>query len=182
MKETYNLLSEKDKRLYAAVEAIKLQRGGITYISEIFNCSRNTVLKGINELKQPKLIDTNRIRQPGGGRKSAIDTIENIDSIFLKVIDNYIAGDPMNEDLRWTNLSKKQISERMKAEGINISVTVVTKLLKKHGFSKRKALKKRAIGSSNYRNEQFENIERLKKEYLATGNPIVSVDTKKKNS
>ncbi len=180
MKETYNLLSEKDKRFYVAVEASKLKRGGIAYTVELFNCSRNTIFKGINELGRPELIDKNRTRHPGGGRKSAIDTIENIDGVFLKVIDNYIAGDPMNGNLRWTNLGKKQICERMKTEGIDISVTVVTKLLKKHGFSKRKALKKRAIGTSNYRNEQFENIERLKEEHLAAGNPVVSVDTKKK--
>ncbi len=182
MKETYKQLSEKDRRLYAAVEALKLPRGNVTYISEVFNCSRNTVLKGIDELKQPDLIIKNRIRSTGGGRKSAIDTVDNINTVFLKVIDDYIAGDPMDSSIRWTNLSKMQIAKRMKAKGVNISVTVVTKLLKKHGFSKRKALKNRAIGSSAHRNEQFENIARLKKEYLAVGNPVVSVDTKKKNS
>ena len=70
----------------------------------------------------------------------------------------------------------------MQEEGINISVTVIKKLLKKHGFAKRKALKKRAIGSSKNRNEQFENIAQLKEEYLKDGNPVISVDTKKKNS
>ena len=62
--------------------------------------------------------------------------------MFLRVIDDYIAGDPMDEKIRWANLSQKQIAEKMQQKGIRISVTVVKKLLKKHGFTKRKALKK----------------------------------------
>ncbi len=182
MKDTYNRQSEKGKRLYSAIEALKLPHGGINYISTLFNCSRNTVTKGVNELKHPQLIIEINDRKNGGGRKPAIDTIDNIDAVFLKVIDDYIAGDPMNEDIRWTNLSKQKISERMKAEGVDISKTVVNKLLIKHKFTKRKALKKKAIGSSSYRNEQFGNIAMLKKQYIESGNPIVSVDTKKKNS
>ena len=70
----------------------------------------------------------------------------------------------------------------MPKAGISISHTVVSKLLKKHGFKKRKAFKNKAIGSSENRNEQFENIAVLKKEYQDAGNPVISIDTKKKNS
>jgi hypothetical protein len=87
----------------------------------------------------------------------------------------------MDEKIRWTNLSQKQISEKMQQQGISISVTVVKKLLKKHGFTKRKALKKKPIGTTKHRNEQFENIVRLKEKYKKDGNPIISVDTKKKS-
>ena len=69
----------------------------------------------------------------------------------------------------------------MKEKKINISVTVVKKLLKKHGFTKRKAFKNMPIGSSKNRNEQFEKIAQLKKQYLRDGNPVVSMDSKKKN-
>jgi len=179
--DTYNMLSEKDKRLYSAVEALKLPWGGQSYVAEILNCSRTTILRGIKELKDYEILEKDRIRKHGGGRKSAIEQIKNIDEVFLKVIDDHIAGDPMNESIRWTNLSQKQISARMKKEGVEISVTVVKQLLKKHKFVKRKALKKKAIGSSNNRNEQFEKIKRLKEEYQVSGNPVVSVDTKKKN-
>jgi hypothetical protein len=184
IKDTYLQLSEKDRRIYAAVEALKLPRGGKSYISRLLGCSRNTIRRGIKELKEtaqrPEI--ENRIRRKGGGRPSSIETIENIDEVFLKVIDDYIAGDPMDESIRWTNLSRNKIAAKMQEEGIDISVTVVKKLLKKHGFAKRKALKKRAIGSSKNRNEQFENIARLKEEYHKEGNPVISVDTKKKNS
>ena len=87
----------------------------------------------------------------------------------------------MNGKIRWTNLSHKKIAAKMKDAGINISVTVVKKLLKKHGFKKRKAVKSKAIGSSKNRNEQFEKIAQLKEQYFTDGNPVVSMDSKKKN-
>jgi hypothetical protein len=184
IKNTYLQLSEKDRRRYAAIEALKLPRGGIAYIARLVGCSRNTIKRGIGELSSPppRWNTKNRIRRKGGGRKPSIEIIENIDEVFLKVIDDYIAGDPMDEKIRWTNLSRKQIAEKMQEQGICISVTVVKKLLKKHGFTKRKALKKKAIGtSSKHRNEQFENIVRLKEKYIKDGNPVISVDTKKKS-
>jgi hypothetical protein len=183
IKDTYINLPENKRRIYAAVEALKLPRGGKRYISKLLGCSRSTIRKGIAELnnKDPESVAGNRIRAKGAGRKPAIETIENIDEVFLSVIDNHIAGDPMNEKIRWTNLSQKKIAEKMKDEGIEISVTVVQNLLKKHGFVKRKALKKKPIGSCKQRNEQFEKIAQLKQQYQNDGNPIVSVDTKKKN-
>ena len=183
IKNTYLQLSEKDRRRYAAIEALKLPRGGIAYIARLVGCSRNTIMRGIDELSSPasKSDTKNRIRKKGGGRKPCIEIIENIDEVFLKVIDDYIAGDPMDETIRWTNLSQKQIVERMQEQGIHTSVTVVKKLLKRHGFAKRKALKKKSIGTSKHRNEQFENIAQLKDKYIKDGNPVISVDTKKKS-
>ncbi len=87
----------------------------------------------------------------------------------------------MNGKIRWTNLSHKKIVAKMKGAGINISVTVVKKLLKKHGFTKRKAVKSKAIGSSKNRNEQFEKIAQLKEQYFTDDNPVVSMDSKKKS-
>ena len=129
-----------------------------------------------------EIFEQNRVRKTGGGRKPSIDIIENIDETFLKVIDDYVAGDPMNGNIRWTNLSQKLIAKKMKTEDVDVSVTVVKKLLRKHGFVKRKASKTKAIGSSSHRNQQFENIARLKTEYGESGNPVLSVDTKKKSS
>jgi hypothetical protein len=183
IKNTYRKLSEKDRRTYAAVEAVKLPRGGIAYLARLLGCSRNTIMKGIDELSSSasKLDTEKRIRRKGAGRKPTIEIVENIDKVFLKVIDDYIAGDPMDEKIRWTNLSQKQIAAKMQEQGIVISVTVVKKLLKRHGFTKRKALKRKPIGTSKNRNEQFENIVRLKEKYKKDGNPVISVDTKKKS-
>ncbi len=180
IKNTYSNLSEKDRRAYAAIEALKLPRGGIAYILRLIGCSKKTLYRGIQDLENANPDLNNRIRIKGAGRKTSIETIENIDDVFLKVIDDHIAGDSMNEKIRWTNLSHKKIAAKMKEEGISISVTVVKKLLKKHSFVKRKAVKNKAIGSSKNRNAQFENITKLKDRYLTEGNPVISVDSKKR--
>ena len=180
MKEVYRNLSEKDKRLYAAVEALKLPHGGIRYISELLECDRKTIQRGIKELKKPRMIQKKGVRGKGGGRKEKIKSIANIDEIFLGIIKGHTAGDPMNEKIKWTNLSLKQIIEELKFKGIFVGKSIVKKLLKKHGYVKRQAQKMESIGSCKNRNEQFEKIAALKKLYESNGNPVVSVDTKKK--
>ena len=179
---TYNLLSEKDRRLYLAVEAVKLPKGGISYLSMLVNCSRTIIHDGLKELNEPELIPESGIRKKGGGRKSAIEITPDINEVFLQVIENSTAGDPMDGNIKWTNLGVKQISNKMADSGVSVSTTVVKKLLKKHGFKKRKALKNETIGSCENRNEQFENINSIREEYLQSGNPIISMDSKKKNS
>ena len=179
--KTYKLLSEKDKRLYIAVEAIKLPHGGIVYLSTLVGCSRNVIYEGLKDLEGTEVLPENQIRKKGGGRKTAIETIPNINEIFLQVIDNSTAGDPMDNTIKWTNLGVKEISNKMAAQGISVSTTVVKKLLKKHNFKKRKAVKNETIGSCENRNEQFENINLIRSQYMQDGNPIMSMDSKKKN-
>lgn len=179
---TYNLLSEKDRRLYLGVEAVKLPKGGISYLSMLVNCSRTIIYDGLKELNEPELIPKSSIRKKGGGRKSLIEVIPNINEVFLQVIEYSTAGDPMDDHIKWTNLGLKQISKKMASSGVSVSTTVVKKLLKAHGFKKRKALKNEAIGSCENRNEQFENINSIRDEYLQSSNPIISMDSKKKNS
>ena len=86
----------------------------------------------------------------------------------------------MRPDVKWTNLTLDQIAERLAEAGTPVSVTVVKQLLRKHRYIKRKARKSRSMGQHADRNRQFENIARLKQEYLETDNPILSIDTKKK--
>ena len=86
----------------------------------------------------------------------------------------------MRPDVRWTNLTLDQIAERLAEAGTPVSVTVVKQLLRKHHSIKRKARKSLSMGQHADRNQQFENIARLKREYLETDNPILSIDTKKK--
>ena len=99
---------------------------------------------------------------------------------FLRVLRDYTAGDPMREGVRWTNLTREEIAERLAEAGTPVSVTVVKRLLRKHRYVQRKAQKSKAMGQNPDRNQQFENIARLKQEYLETENPIISMDTKKK--
>src|SRR3989338_63737 len=179
MKKLYDSLNERDRRLFAAFETLKLGYGGQKYICKILGCDNEIISRGIKELKEEK-ISNERVRQHGGGRKRYIDTIKDINSVFLLVLKNYTAGNPMNENVLWTNLSQKEISAKMKTKGINISVTVVKQLLKKHGYVKRKAQKKKTMKSHPDRNQQFEIIAKLKKKYLNSVNPVISIDTKKK--
>jgi Rhodopirellula transposase DDE domain len=87
----------------------------------------------------------------------------------------------MRPELKWTNLSRRQIAKRVNELGTPVSRHVVSQLLRKHGYRRRKALKKKTMGPRNpNRNAQFENIARLKKEYLDAGLPVISMDTKKK--
>lgn len=182
MRTVYDRLSEKDRRLYAAVETLKLPYGGISYIARVFGCSRDTIRRGIQELDMEEVLAADQDRKAGGGRKSALESIANIDEVFLEILKEHTAGDPMDEKVKWTNLSVKEIGKRLKEKGIEVSRNIVRKLLKKHDYRKRKALKKKATGQSKNRNEQFERIAELRKEYEEVGNPVVSVDTKKKES
>ena len=93
---------------------------------------------------------------------------------------DYTAGDPLRDTVRWTNLTQKEISARLATAGTPVSVTVVKALLRQHHYVKRKAQKSKAMGQHPERNAQFENTARLKQAYLASENPILSIDTKKK--
>jgi len=86
----------------------------------------------------------------------------------------------MRGDIKWTNLSRRQIAERMGALGTPVSRDVVSHLLRQHGYRRRKAQKKKTMGHHRDRNAQFEKIARLRKKYLKAGLPVISIDTKKK--
>jgi hypothetical protein len=87
----------------------------------------------------------------------------------------------MESEVKWTYLNQAQIVVGLKEQGIEVSLPIVRQLLDKHNYVKRKAQKQLATGETANRNEQFENINRLKQEYADAGNPIMSIDTKKKN-
>lgn len=141
MKTFYASLSEKDRRRYAGVEALKLGRGGQTYIAGLLGCSRNTVKKGAVEVSGlgSREVDQ-RIRQPGGGRKKYDETWVDIDEQFLAVVKAHTAGEPMDERIIWTDLTDAEIQKRLgETYDVWVSKPVIKKLLKKHGYRKRKA-------------------------------------------
>ena len=181
MKSLFDGLSERDRRMYAAVEANKLPHGGMTYISKLLGCSYQTIQQGKKDLQQGS-IEPGRIRQPGGGRKTAQEKHPELNALFLKVLKDHTAGDPMDDKAQWTDLSNKEIRIRIAKEGIKVNKNVIAKLLKNNGYRKRRMVKTKATGSSDNRNEQFENIAKLKEEYTRSGQPVVSMDTKKKSS
>ena len=96
------------------------------------------------------------------------------------MLQDHTAGDPMRQEVRWTDLTDEQIAGHLAEAGTPVSVPVVKQLLRKHGYLTRKAQKSKAMGGHPDRNQQFENIARLKREYLGSDGPILSMDTKKK--
>lgn len=182
MKRFYDTLSEKDRRRYAGSEALRYGLGGRSYIAQVLGCSRRTVSRGAKEVSQLSGAEVDRrIRRPGAGRKSYEEQWPEIDESFLQVLQDHTAGDPMDDQVRWTDLTVGQIAELLDTDhGIQVSKFVVRKLLRKHHYRRRKAQKRQTMKAVKHRNEQFENIQRLKAEYEAAGNPIVSMDTKKK--
>ena len=181
MHRLYKSLNEKDRRRYAAIEAAKLGWGGISYISTLFGCDYYTIRLGLSELENEEAMNQKRIRAKGGGRKSAFESVEGLDEVFLEVLAEHTAGSPMNEGQKWTNLKRNEIAQLIEVDGKAISVTLVDQLLAKHNYRKRKAQKRLSTGETAQRNEQFENIGKLRESYQDSGNPIISMDTKKKS-
>src|SRR5271165_1229024 len=181
MKKLFDSLSEDDRRRYAAVEATKLGHGGIEYIAQLLQCDPKTIRRGMAELEEGADLDTSRVRKKGGGRKQLIEISDTLEANFFKVLEDHTAGDPMRAEVKWTNLSRRQIAARLTAMGTPVSRHVVSLLLRKHRYRRRKALKQKTMGPRNpNRNAQFENIAQIKKEFLEAGLPVISMDTKKK--
>lgn len=180
MQNFYHSLSEKDKRRYAAVEAEKLSYGGVSYICRLLSCNEVSVKHGMKELEQPLSTDK-RIRQSGAGRKKIMDTAVGLNEAFLRVMHNHTAGSPMDSDVKWCNLSRPAIAERLTEAGFEVSVTVVDQLLKKHDYRRRQAFKSVAGKQVAQRDAQFKNISKLQDTHHKQGNPVMSMDVKKKN-
>lgn len=181
MRAFYDSLSEKDRRRYAAVEALKLGHGGLSYIAGIFACDRHPLANGLAELNDPQTLTAPRIRAAGGGRKAAVVTQPGLDAAFLQVLADYTAGSPMREDLKWTNLRPQQIADYLAAAGHPVSLPVVEGLLQRHGFGKRQAQKMLSAGEHAERTAQFERISEHKAAFAKGSNPALSMDSKKKS-
>ena len=186
-------LNERQKRMYLAAEAISLGRGGITEISAISGMHRNTISAGIQEYRSGELeIPENvnnqtRIRMPGGGRKSILETQPGILDALERLVDPESYGNPMNP-LRWTTKSLRHLSKELRNEGFEIHHDKVGDLLVQLGYSLQQNRKMRD-GSDpekkrdpKQRDAQFRHINDTVKKYLDAGKPVISIDCKKKEN
>ena len=117
MRNVYDSLSEKDRRRYSAAEAIKLGYGGVAYIARLFECSRESIDHGIRELDQ--LHDdpvAGRIRRPGAGRKKVEDKQPEVIQQVQSIVNHRTAGDPMRENVTWTDLSPAEIARQLELD------------------------------------------------------------------
>lgn len=115
-----------------------------------------------------------------GGRRPLTESRPQLEANLRKILQEFTAGDPMRAGVLWTNLSLCELSRRLKAMGTPAGRRTVRRLLRQLGLGRRTARKKKTMGHHPDRNAQFENIARLRKEYLDAGDPVISIDTKKK--
>ncbi len=114
-----------------------------------------------------------------GGKKITTQQ-PSLEEAFLEVLKEYTAGDPMRTAVHWTNLTRQEIAEHLAEAGCPVSRNIVGQLLEQHDDVQRKAQKTQTMGQHRDRNAQFENIAELKQQYLDSSNPILRMDTKKK--
>ena len=179
------LLDERQLRLYVAAEALALGRGGISLTSQATGVSRPTITIGCKELLQLDATEgtpsaaTGRVRKPGGGRKRTIDLDETLRVDLEGLIEPVTRGDP-ESPLRWTSKSVRRLADELNKMGHKTSHRMVGELLRQMGYSLQ-ANRKTLEGSAHPdRNAQFEYIYEKVKEFQSCGQPVISVDTKKK--
>jgi Rhodopirellula transposase DDE domain len=178
MRAFYRSLRENDRRAYAAVEADKLGHGGVEYIAAVLGVDPKTIRRGQRDLADLPDRPGPRVRKPGGGPKRKLDVDPKIDADFQRVLVEHTAGSPTEESLIWTDLTRTEIVDLMQDCGSYISVHIVDQLLDRHGFHERKALRMRPLSRHPDRDAQFEAIARLRRESLASADPILSMDLK----
>jgi hypothetical protein len=184
-RQFFTSLSEKDRRRFAALEAERIGWHGVEEVSEFYGIHPHTIRQGKRELENGLQDDhPERIRKPGGGRKAAEQHYPDIDQAFLEVLDKHTAGDPMDDEIRWTHLGDTEIRDHLQSQGYQVGIPAVKRLLNKHHYHRRRAAKKKTFKRDPDRNAQFGCIELVNDEEQAAGglNPILSIDTKKKST
>ena len=184
-------LDEATLRLWAAVEARALGRGGVSMVAKAIGMSRTTIYAGLEELEAPKVRSAStpsssgdgsgkrRIRAKGGGRKKLSDK----DATLLRDLDALVEptarGDPMSP-LRWTCKSTPRLAQDLTKLGHEVSQRSVCDLLAQLNYSLQSTRKTREGGQHADRDAQFHHIASMAAQYQAAGDPVISVDTKKK--
>ncbi|MGH9765402.1 MAG: ISAzo13 family transposase, partial [Blastocatellia bacterium] len=172
-------LNEAQARWYVGREALALGRGGLKTMHELTGMSRPTILKGMRELQDERELSSGRVRQSGGGRKRLEEPDPKLESALERIMDENTAGDPMSL-LRWTHKSTRQIAEQLTRQGHATSDETVRRRLGELGYSLQGNVKTKDGSSPIGRDEQFRYINAQVKKFLGRGEPVLSVDTKKK--
>jgi transposase len=173
------VLDEKSRRLVAAAESKALGRGGISAVCKTIGVSRQVIRRGLRELTQAPTHPSGRIRRPGGGRKSAKQKDPALMVDLEKLVEPATRGDP-ESCLRWTSKSVRKLAEELAGMGHEVSYPVVAELLHEMGYSLQANRKTKEGDSHPDRNAQFEHINTRVHQHIGQQQPVISVDTKKK--
>jgi hypothetical protein len=178
-------MDELTKRKWAASEALAIGRGGENRVSEATGISRATIRRGMQEIQARKDPDfkqdelNNRIRQPGGGRKKITEKYLDLLPNLHAIVDPITSGDPMKV-VKWTSLSTYKISDSLKSLGFPISPDTVGKILKEESFCLQVTHKSIEGKPSLERDAQFLFINESINSFISLNQPIISIDSKKK--
>lgn len=173
-------MSEAQARWYVAKEALARGRGGISAMQELTGMSRPTITKGIHELKHLKSLDVSeRVRNVGGGRKRIEHRDPGLSGALESIMAESTAGDPQS-CLLWTNKSTAKIAQELSRRGHHVSDETVRRRLLELDYSLQVNQKSLEGSSPANRDEQFRYINALVKQNIAQGQPVLSIDTKKK--
>jgi hypothetical protein len=175
-------LDERRRRQWAAAEARDVGWGGISLVARATGLSRPTIIAGLKELDlsaKSRLVATARVRSPGGGRRTLTQSDPGLLEALERLIDPTTRGDPMSP-LRWTCKSTAKLAEELTRQNHPVSDRTVAMLLKQSGYSLQANRKSREGSSHPDRNAQFEYINRHVRAFQKRQQPVVSVDTKKK--
>jgi hypothetical protein len=172
-------LDEAQARWYVAREAIAIGRGGVKAMQQLTGMSRPTIIRGIRELRVGNLPPEGRVRRPGAGRKRLEQMDPGLTQALQRIMEETTAGDPMSL-LRWTHKSTETIADELTRLGHPVSSDSVGRRLRSLGYSLQANLKDDEGPSPDERDEQFRYINRQVRRFLRRGDPIISVDTKKK--
>jgi len=183
--ERYRLLSEqrvldeRGRRLWAAAEARSAGRGGIAAVVRATGISESTVLRGLADLVSGEVLEPGRVRRPGAGNRPITETDPGIVKDLERLVDPVTRGDP-ESPLRWTSKSGAKLAEALREKGHDVVDRTVLRLLKASGYSLQANKKTREGASHPDRDAQFAHINTTAAEAIAAGEPVISVDTKKR--
>jgi len=172
-------LNEHTRRLWAATEARALGYGGISLVARATGVSRRAIQVGLRELETGDSPPAGRVRRPGGGRKSAVHHQPDLPDKLEALVQPLTRGDP-ESPLRWTLKSTRRLSRELAAQGYSASSRVVRLLLREMGYSLQGNRKTLEGKQHPDRNAQFEHINARVAAEIRAGQPVISVDTKKK--
>ena len=174
------LLDERQRRRWVGVEARALGRGGVSVVARATGMSRTTVTAAVRELDEPAAsVAADGVRRPGAGRPSVTEVDPALLAVLESLVDPATRGDP-ESPLRWTSKSTRTLAEELSGRGHQVGARTVARLLKAAGYSLQATRKTDEGGTHPDRDAQFRYLARQVNDHVDAKDPVVSVDTKKK--
>jgi transposase len=173
------VLDEQGRRRFAAAEAKTWGRGGVVLLSNITGLARSTIYTGIRDIENNRLAGRDRVRKPGGGRKRKVAQDPTLLHDLTAAVEPDTRGDPM-KPLLWTTKSLRHLATELAEKGHNVCHNVICSLLKGLGYSLQSNRKTLEGGEHPDRDAQFKHINDQVNDFLLSGDPAISIDTKKK--